>query len=79
MYDSGWDVWAKEFHARRPEVSTETIEKYLHNLYRVRPLRVQRVARLRTFLPDADACHARRRRGAPLPGIRRHRIAGAEC
>ena len=37
MYNSGRDVWAKEFRARRPEVSMETIEKYLHNLYRARP------------------------------------------
>src|SRR5438105_10451713 len=35
MYDLSRDVWAKEFRARRPEVSMETIEKYLHNLYRV--------------------------------------------
>src|ERR1700716_1575892 len=35
MYDLSRDVWAKEFRAKRPEVSTETIEKYLHNLYRV--------------------------------------------
>jgi hypothetical protein len=26
-----------DFRARRPEVSTETIEKYLHNLWRVQP------------------------------------------
>src|SRR5258705_10011078 len=37
MYKSGRDGWAKEFRARRPEVSMETIEKYLHNLYLVRP------------------------------------------
>ena len=37
MYNSGRDVWAKEFRARRPEVSMETIEAYLDNLYRVRP------------------------------------------
>ena len=34
-----------EFRARRPDVPMETIEAYLHNLYRVQPrLRVQRVA-----------------------------------
>src|ERR1700726_3487143 len=35
MYESGRDVWAKEFLARRPDVSMATIEQYLHNLYRV--------------------------------------------
>src|SRR6266446_4897701 len=33
MYNSGL-TWAKELRERRPEVSMETIEKYLHNLYR---------------------------------------------
>src|SRR5437762_6841828 len=37
MYNSGLNGWAKEFLARRPDVSMETIEKYLHNLYRARP------------------------------------------
>jgi hypothetical protein len=37
MYDSGRDVWAKEFRERRPEVSMQTIEKYLHSLYGARP------------------------------------------
>ncbi len=37
MYNSGRDVWAPEFRQRRPDVTMETIEKYLHNLYRVRP------------------------------------------
>jgi pimeloyl-ACP methyl ester carboxylesterase len=37
MYDSRRDVCGKEFHERRPEVSMQTIEKYLHNLYRARP------------------------------------------
>ncbi|HYM18419.1 MAG TPA: alpha/beta hydrolase [Micropepsaceae bacterium] len=36
MYDSGKDVWAPEFRKLQPNVSMETIEKYLHNLYRVR-------------------------------------------
>ena len=29
--------WLPGFQARRPEVSTETIEKYFHSLYRVQP------------------------------------------
>jgi pimeloyl-ACP methyl ester carboxylesterase len=37
MFDLSRDVWGKEFRVRHPEVSMETIEKYLHNLFRVRP------------------------------------------
>ena len=45
MYDSGRDVWAKEFLGRRPDVTMATIEQYLHNLYRVRPDFVYSVSR----------------------------------
>ena len=45
MYDSGMNVWAKEFLPRCPGVSMATIEKYLHNLYRVRPDFVYSVTR----------------------------------
>jgi len=45
MYDAGKTVWAKELRQRRPDVSMETIEKYLHNLYRVRPDFVYSVSR----------------------------------
>jgi pimeloyl-ACP methyl ester carboxylesterase len=45
MYDAGRDVWAKELRSRRPDVSMETIEKYLHNLYRTRPDFVYSVSR----------------------------------
>lgn len=45
MYDAGKTGWAKEMRERRPEVSMETIEKYLHNLYRVRPDFVYSVSR----------------------------------
>ena len=45
MYNSGRNVWAKEFVARRPDVTMETIEKYLHSLYRVRPDFVYSVSR----------------------------------
>src|SRR6266567_991616 len=34
MYDSGHNGWAPAFLARRPDVTMETIEAYLHNLYR---------------------------------------------
>jgi hypothetical protein len=37
MYRSGHDVWAPEFLVRRPDISMQTIEAYLHNLYRARP------------------------------------------
>ena len=45
MYDAGKTVWAKELRERRPDVSMETIEKYLHELYRVRPDFVYSVSR----------------------------------
>ena len=45
MYDSGRDVWAKEFRERRPDVTMATIEQYLHNLYRLRPDFVYSVSR----------------------------------
>jgi pimeloyl-ACP methyl ester carboxylesterase len=66
MYNLSRDVWAKEFRERRPEVSTETIEKYLHNLYRARPDFVYSVSRefVRNcqtpmlVLPDDTPAHA---------------------
>jgi len=66
MYNSGRDGWAKEFRTRRPEVSMETIEKYLHNLYRVRPDFVHSVSRdfarncqtPMLVLPDDTPAHA---------------------
>src|SRR5437016_271707 len=45
MFNSGRDVWAKEFRERRPDVPMETSEKYLHSLYRVRPDFVYSVSR----------------------------------
>ena len=45
MYNSGKDVWAKDFRERRPDVSMATIEAYLHNLYRVCPDFVYSVSR----------------------------------
>jgi pimeloyl-ACP methyl ester carboxylesterase len=66
MYDLSRDVWAKEFRARQPDVSMETIEKYLHNLYRVRPDFVYSVSREfarncptpMLVLPDDTPAHA---------------------
>ena len=37
MYDSGKDVWAPKLLARRSDVTMETVERYLHSLYRVNP------------------------------------------
>src|SRR5712671_6528878 len=66
MYDTGRDVWAKELRERRPDVSMEAIEKYLHNLYRARPDFVYSVSREfarncqtpMLVLPDDTAAHA---------------------
>lgn len=44
MYRHSSD-WAREFLARRPDVTIETVEAYLHNLYRVRPDFVYSVTR----------------------------------
>jgi pimeloyl-ACP methyl ester carboxylesterase len=65
MYDAGKTVWAKELRERRPDVSTETIERYLHNLYRERPDFVYSVSRdfakscqtSMLVLPDDVAAH----------------------
>jgi len=66
MYDLSRNVWAKEFRAKRPDVSMEAIEKYLHNLYRVRPDFVYSVSRefarncqtAMLVLPDETPAHA---------------------
>jgi pimeloyl-ACP methyl ester carboxylesterase len=44
MYNSGLN-WSKEFRQRQPDVPMETLEKYLHNRYRVRPDFVYSVSR----------------------------------
>jgi pimeloyl-ACP methyl ester carboxylesterase len=45
MYNSGRGGWAPELITQRPDVTTETIEAYLHNLYRVQPDFVYSVSR----------------------------------
>jgi pimeloyl-ACP methyl ester carboxylesterase len=45
MYNSGRDNWAPELLARRPDQTIAQVEKYLHNLYRVRPDFVYSVSR----------------------------------
>lgn len=65
MYNSGKNVWAKEFLARAPDVTMATIDKYLHNLYRARPDFVYSVTRdfakscqtPMLVLPDDVAAH----------------------
>jgi pimeloyl-ACP methyl ester carboxylesterase len=52
MYNSGKDVWAKEFRERQPDMSMATIEAYLRSLYRVRPDFVYSVSR-----DFAKSCH----------------------
>ena len=37
MYRHGHENWVPEFRARRPDVTMDTIEKYFHDLYLVRP------------------------------------------
>jgi pimeloyl-ACP methyl ester carboxylesterase len=66
MFDLSRDVWGKEYRTSRPEVTTETLEKYFHNLYRVRPDFVYSVSREfarscqtpMLVLPDDTAAHA---------------------
>jgi pimeloyl-ACP methyl ester carboxylesterase len=66
MWNLSRDVWAKEFRERHPDVSMDTLEKYFHNLYRVRPDFVYSVSRefVRNcqtpmlVLPDDTAAHA---------------------
>src|SRR6476660_485322 len=66
MYDAGTTVWAKQLRERRLDVETATTEKYLHNLYRLRPDFVYSVSRdfakscqtSMLVLPDDTAAHA---------------------
>src|ERR1700744_70481 len=37
MFNSGRDVWAPELLPRRPDLNLGQVERYLHDLYRVRP------------------------------------------
>jgi pimeloyl-ACP methyl ester carboxylesterase len=66
MYNTSRDGWAKELRARRPDVSMETLDKYVDNLFGVRPDFVYSVSRdfVRNcqtpmlVLPDDTAAHA---------------------
>jgi hypothetical protein len=37
MFDAGRDVWAPELLAGRPDLDMGQVDRYLHDLYRVRP------------------------------------------
>src|SRR5882672_12636394 len=71
--------WLADFRSRRPEVSTETIEKYLRSLWRVQPDFLYSVPRdfiisCRTpilVLPDDTPSH-------PLPTLDRRCVTGAQ-
>jgi pimeloyl-ACP methyl ester carboxylesterase len=45
MFDLSRDVWGKDFRGRQPDMSADTLAKYLHNLYRVQPDFVYSVSR----------------------------------
>src|ERR1041385_7197062 len=45
MFDLSRDVWGKDFRVRQPDMSADTLGKYLHNLYRTRPDFVYSVSR----------------------------------
>jgi len=80
MYNSGRDGWAKEFLARRPDVTMATIEKIpAQPVSRPARLCAQRLARLRAVLPDADAGAAGDTPAHAVPDSGRRRIVGTEC
>ena len=79
MYNGGRNNWAPALLAQRPDLTMETLEAYLHNLFRVQPDSVYSVSRdFCAFLPDTDAGDARRYPRTPLPGLHGHRGAGAK-
>jgi len=78
MYDSGRDVWAPELLARRPTCRWRWSRRTCTTSTASGSTRVQRVARLCVFLPDADAGHAGRYPGALVPNLRRYCFTGAE-
>ena len=56
MYRHSQENWVPDFMKGRPDVSMETIEKYLHNLYAVQPDFLYSVSRdFIKELPHANA------------------------
>ena len=69
MYDSGHRLGSGSTRKRRPDVSQETIDQYVHNLYRVQPDFMYSVSRdFARVLPDAAAGAAGRHAGAFVRG-----------
>jgi hypothetical protein len=79
MCKSGKDIWAPEQLARRPDLNMAMVDKYLHDLYRVRPDFVYSVSRdfarscqtRMLVMPDDTPAH-------PYQNLRRYRLAGAD-
>ena len=79
FYDSNIKGWGPELIKRRPEITMETVEKFLTKMYRTNPDFVfTRDARFRAQLPDAGADPAGRYSGASLRGRDGSRDARAE-
>ena len=79
MYRHSKDNWLPDFRARRPEVSQDTIDKYLPQpVERAARFPLQRAARFHQELPDADPRPAGRHAVAPAADLDRCRLAGAE-
>src|SRR5262249_37951960 len=78
MFNSGRDVWAKEFREGRRDVPMETIAKFPPPPVAVSArLLVPRVARLREAWPASDARAASPPDSASAPAFDRHRLAAA--
>ena len=66
MYTTGRDGWGAALRKQRPDLSAETIDMYLHNLYRAQPDFLYSVSRAFVaacqtpilVLPDDTAAHA---------------------
>ena len=67
MYNSGHDNWGPELCSRRPELTMETIDQYLHNLYRIQANFVYCVSR-----DFARSCPGRRCWSCPTTRPRTH-------
>jgi pimeloyl-ACP methyl ester carboxylesterase len=78
FYDGNMKNWGPELVKRRPEITMETVDKFLTRMYRTDPDRVYCEPRLRAPVPDAGADPAGRYPAASL--CRRHGggDAGAE-
>jgi pimeloyl-ACP methyl ester carboxylesterase len=79
MYNSGKDVWAPELLKRRFDLTMAQVEGLsAEPVSGAARFRVQRDARLRAQLPDANASAARRYAGSPAANLDRHRLTRAK-